>query len=57
MRFDYSQAKLLREWITNGRRLDRLVQRMEKVSLSLTEDLLHGASQPREPRFVRATAR
>jgi len=36
-RLDPGQAKLLREWIQNGRRLDRLVRQMEQVSLRLTE--------------------
>jgi hypothetical protein len=43
MRVDGAQAKLLREWIDNGRRLDRLVRQMEQVSLRLTERLLRRA--------------
>jgi hypothetical protein len=43
MRVDGAQAKLLREWIDNGRRLDRLVRQMEQVSLRLTERLLRQA--------------
>jgi len=45
-RVDKEQAKLLSEWIQNGRRLDSLVGQMEKVSLRLTERLLHRARGP-----------
>jgi len=43
IRVDEEQAKLLREWIENGRHLDRLIRQMEKVSLRLTERLLRKA--------------
>ena len=43
VRVNQAQAKLLREWIANGRRLDRLVRQVEKVSLRLTERLLRNA--------------
>ena len=43
VRVNQTQAKLLREWIANGRRLDRLVRQIEKVSLRLTERRLRGA--------------
>lgn len=46
IRIDRSQAKLLQEWIANGRRLDALVRQMESVSLRLTEKLLREARQP-----------
>lgn len=45
-RLDRDQAKLLREWIGNGRRLDRLVRQMEQVSLRLTESRLRQARKP-----------
>ena len=34
------EAKLLRDWITNDRQLDRLIGEMERVSLRLTGRLL-----------------
>ena len=43
VRVNQTQAKLLREWIANGRRLDRLVRQIEKVSLRLTERRLRDA--------------
>ena len=46
VRVNQAQAKLLREWIANGRRFDRLVRQMEKVSLRLTERLLRNARDP-----------
>ena len=39
------EAKLLRQWIANGRRLDKLIGRMERVCLRLTERLIR--SKPR----------
>ncbi len=46
VRVNQAQAKLLREWIANGRRLDKLVRQVEKVSLRLTERLLRDARNP-----------
>ena len=46
VRINQAQAKLLREWIANGRRLDRLVRQMENVSRRLTERPLRAARQP-----------
>jgi hypothetical protein len=43
VRVNQAQAKLLREWIANGRRLDGLLRQMEKVSLRLTEQPLRDA--------------
>ena len=43
VRVNKTQAQLLRMWIANGRRLDKLVRQMEKVSLRLTEKPLHEA--------------
>ena len=43
VRVNRAQAKLLREWIANGRRLDRLVRQMENVSLRLSERPLRDA--------------
>lgn len=45
VRVDAAQAKLLREWIQNGRRLDALIRQMEQVSLRLTERLLRRAGR------------
>ena len=46
VRINKAQAKLLREWIANGRRLGRLVRQMEKVSLRLTERFLRDVRDP-----------
>ena len=40
-----AQAKLLREWIENGRRLDKLVRQLESVSTRLTERQLRAARE------------
>lgn len=45
-RVNKEQAKLLSEWIQNGRRLDNLVRQMENVSLRLTERLLRSPRGP-----------
>ena len=45
-RVDQSQAKLLCEWIENGRRLDNIIRQMEKISLRLTERLLRNKGKP-----------
>lgn len=39
-RIDKEQARLLGEWIANGRKLDRLVAQMERVCLRITQRLL-----------------
>jgi hypothetical protein len=43
VRVNEQEAKLLAEWIANGRRLDKLVGQMERVSYKLTERLLRAA--------------
>lgn len=45
VRINHAQAKLLREWIKNARRLDGLVRQMESLSLRLTEQHLREAGQ------------
>src|SRR2546428_8499238 len=40
VRLSQQEAKLLEEWIANGRRLDRLIGLMEGVSLRRTDRLL-----------------
>ena len=45
-RVDAQQAKLLEEWIDNGRRLDRLVEQMEKVCLRITQRRLPPRRRP-----------
>jgi hypothetical protein len=40
LRVNEVEAKLLREWIRNGRQLDRLIGEMERVSLRLTGRIL-----------------
>jgi hypothetical protein len=46
VRVNKAQAILLREWIRNGRRLDRILRQMENVSKRLTERMLRAASEP-----------
>lgn len=41
-----AQAKLLREWIANGRRLDRILRQMETVSKRLTDRMMRAAREP-----------
>ncbi len=40
------EARLIEEWIGNGRRLDKIVGEMERVSYRLTERLLRAAREP-----------
>lgn len=40
VRLHEAEARLLREWIENGRRLDRIVGEMERVAYRITERLL-----------------
>lgn len=40
VRLSPAEAQTLRDWIANGRRLDRVLAQMERVSLRLTERLL-----------------
>ena len=45
VRLSQQEATLLEEWITNGRRLDRLIGQMEGVSLRRTDRLLKKLSR------------
>ena len=40
VRLTAQEAQCVREWIDNGRQLDRIVTAMEKLSLRMTERLL-----------------
>ncbi len=40
VRLTREEARLLEEWISNGRRLDRIVAQMEAVCLRITERLM-----------------
>ena len=40
VRLTEQEAQRIREWIDNGRQLDRIVTEMEKLSLRMTERLL-----------------
>lgn len=46
VRLSTAEATLVRAWIANGRRLDRLVRQMETLSYRLTEKLLRAARTP-----------
>lgn len=45
LRVDRAEATLLRKWIANGRRLNKLVEQMERVSYRITERQLRGVKQ------------
>jgi len=46
VRVHEGEARLLAEWIENGRRLDRIVGEMERVSYRITERLLRATRKP-----------
>jgi hypothetical protein len=46
VRLSAQEAKLLQQWIANGRRLDRLVAQMEGIALRGTERLLKKLRTP-----------
>lgn len=46
VRLRQHEAQLLKRWIDNGRRLEKLVGEMERVSLRITERLLRAATPP-----------
>lgn len=43
VRVNAAEARLLRTWIANGRRLNKLVGEMERLSYRVTESQLRGA--------------
>ena len=43
VRLAAEEARLLEAWITNGRRLGRIVAQMQRVSLRITDRLLRAA--------------
>jgi len=47
------QAKLLEGWIATGKELDRIVAEMERMSLELTERMLHELPSPTRKAPVR----
>lgn len=47
VRLTPEQARLLRGWIANARRLDKLIAGLEAVSRRLTQPLLDAAAKPR----------
>lgn len=46
VRVSEDEAKLLEQWIGNGRKLDKIVGEMERVSYRLTERLLRATGKP-----------
>ena len=46
VRVSGDEARLLEQWIGNGRRLHRIVGEMERVSYRLTERVLRAARKP-----------
>ena len=51
------EARLLAQWIENGRRLNRIVADMERVAHRLTERLLRAARDPVSPERLRSSPR
>lgn len=45
LRVTPAQAKLVQEWIDNGRRLDRILRQMETVSRRITDRRLRAARE------------
>lgn len=43
VRVDRTEARMIQQWIRNGRRLEKLVGEMERVCLRLTERLLRAS--------------
>ncbi len=46
VRLNTTEARLLRKWIANGRRLNKLVGEMERLSYRITERQLRAARKP-----------
>ncbi|MDO8349354.1 MAG: hypothetical protein Q7T30_03895 [Planctomycetota bacterium] len=46
VRVSQDEAKLLKQWIENGRRLDRIVGEMQRISYRLTEQVLSALPDP-----------
>lgn len=44
-----AQVRFFEEWIRNARRLDRLIARLQQLSLRATERILRRASEPKSP--------
>ena len=53
--FTPRQAQLLSTWIAEGRRLDRIVRQMERLSLRATERLLKEAAEGEKPQSKRVS--
>lgn len=51
--FTPKQAQLVWTWIAEGRKLDRIIRQMERLSLRATERLLQEAEEREEPRSRR----
>ena len=43
VRLSKAEASLVRQWIANGRRLNKLLGEMERLSYRITEKILHAA--------------
>jgi hypothetical protein len=51
--FNPKQAQLVSSWIAEGRKLDRIIRQMERLSLRATERLLKEAAEGEKPRSKR----
>ena len=50
VRLTLNQAQLMKQWIANSRRLDRIVAAMECASDRMTDPLFKAAGKPPKPR-------
>lgn len=50
VRLSQEQAELMKDWIANARRLDKIIAEMQRVSERMTEPLLEAAAGPKKKR-------
>jgi hypothetical protein len=50
VRLTPNQARLMKQWVANSRRLDRIVAALDRASCRLTEPLFKAAGKPQKPR-------
>lgn len=50
VRLTPNQAQIMKQWIANSRRLDRIVAALERASYRMTEPLFTAAGKPPKPR-------
>jgi len=50
IRLTPNQTRLMKQWIANSRRLDRIVAALDRASYRMTEPLFKAAGKPSKPR-------